>query len=408
MQKFNVYLPINKSFSKGAAKLIETSADGSIQRTRYQISGIASTSCVDRDMEVMSKGCLLKMQDQINKKKLPIFGNHEHNWENMLGYADKAQMIGDDLVITITTTYEDLNPKIHQLAGNLEAGLPLALSIGGKVLDSKDVFNQQAGKKIKVIEDVDLLETSIVGIGANQEAFLASKLSLPEQIAKSLKEEVAVTELEKAAGQAGMTSYGKLGETTPEANCPVCGRPAQLMDRDKDKANYVCSIDGTKFSVSVPTKANEATEAQQPVKPGAKPIDEQVQPVLGKDVKIDKEEMTMATKDAEATAEAKKEAPCHSEDDEYKRFKELMARFKKEAESEAEAKKTEGIATPPGADNAKPQYSIGASKSLDTFMEVKKAFKDNVAVEGLVNQAKPSEEADLSFKSIRKNLLVRK
>ncbi|KKK86698.1 hypothetical protein LCGC14_2760660, partial [marine sediment metagenome] len=143
MDDFRFYLPIEKgAFPSGSyEKIVETTGSGET-RTRYKIKGIASTTTLDRDNEIVSKLCLKKMEKQINSKKLPIFSNHSHDWEDMLAYTNSAVANEKQLEMNILTAYVETHPKVLQLIGDIDAGLPLALSIGGKVLDSRPHKNK--------------------------------------------------------------------------------------------------------------------------------------------------------------------------------------------------------------------------------------------------------------------------
>ena len=182
MQSFQVFIPIQKGEPGQPFKITETMQNGET-RTRYRLKGIASTTSLDRDSERVTRACIEDMVDSIRAKKLPIFGNHQHDWENMLGYANGATALGNELEIDILTAYVETHPKVAQLVSDLEGGLPLGLSVGGKVIEDGKAYEPSLKKEIKLIKKIGLLETSVVGIGSNPDAFL----SLPEQISKSLK-----------------------------------------------------------------------------------------------------------------------------------------------------------------------------------------------------------------------------
>lgn len=481
MQDFRVYIPINKGIvSKTHSQIVETAPTGEI-KTRYRLQGIASTTALDRDSERVSKACMLDMARNIKAKRLPIFGNHQHEWENMLGYADDAEVLDGNMLVKIVTDYVETNPKVSQLIGKLEADMPLGLSIGGKVKDSREVYEPSLGKNIKMIDRIDLLETSIVGIAANPEA----SLSLPDQIAKSLKETETLVkyppagdladkgkeilhrvydeakkkgysderaakiawgavhragykaaneeeidmakEFEdflKSSGLIGISSYGKLGETTEEAMCPECGRPGELRRFEDGTAAYICNYDGTLFTREASTKL-PAVPKNQPAKVPAKTIDQQAQEPLGRAKHFKEEKLKEGvimkahgvSKEAEAEAEARirrKEAeadaearlrrketdseaeeeevskPCkegeaegirrvrhkeaedepepeddfdEDEEEEYKRVIGRLPKYLKRYLKEAEARigKAEGIETTPGGEQAQPKYTIGGS-----------------------------------------------
>ena len=419
MQDFKIYIPMSKGLESVSSPIIESSPNGET-KTRFKFSGIASTSSLDRDRERVSKACMLSMAKKINEKKLPIFGNHEHNWEDMLGFSSSAEVRNDELHIEILTDFAESNPKILQLIGKMNAGMPLGLSIGGKVVKSHDAYEASIKEEIKVIDDVDLLETSIVGIAANPDAFL----SIPAQIAKSLRngfknnsEEINLENVQKSSGQSGIASYGKLGETTIEARCPVCGKPSEFREIANGAALYVCTPCDQRFSVELPRKAEGTEPESQPEKTGANPIDRQDQEVIGRTKSIKNYgkggKMVSLNKGAEGKPADENESnqeDQQEDDNEYKAFKEKVVKVLKELETEA-MQKQEGQTTTPGGENADAKNRIGGSggagsqansKSLQNYDLMKKAIKENLGVEGLTAK-KVEESGDISFKRMKEN-----
>ena len=443
MNDFEICLPIKKSaFATGSfEKLIETTPTGET-RTRFKIKGIASTTATDRDNEIVSQTCLKGMENQINNKKLPIFSNHNHDWENMLGYTNTAKANEKELEIEILTDYIETNPKVMQLIGKVEGSMPIGLSIGGKVKTSHDF---KKGSDLRILDEVELYETSIVGIGANPDAFL----SLPDQIVKSMTKKVnlqnkirkilkerdkgeldlsedkineIIDVVEKNSGQLGMANYGKLGETTPASNCPQCGKPAALRMIENGISHYQCSIDDTSFGVKNPTKEMDGSSQPKanPVNKPFVPIDEQTQSVPGlKSVKekkgdlMEKEEKTKAKEEVKKEAECK-ESGCAEAEDEEKEYSKFL-KFLKRAGSDGVIK-MEGVTTVPGGENSSPQNTLGGSggaatpvhqKSAETAELTKAAFHEEAGAEALSTTAVEKEEK-LDFTSMRRKMLVRK
>ena len=432
MNDFKIYLPIEKgAFATGSyEKIIGTNSTGET-RTQFKIKGIASTTTTDRDNEIVSQTCLKGMENQINNKKLPIFGNHNHDWENMIAFTNIASSDEKQLEMEILTAYAETHPKVLQLIGDLDAGLPLGLSIGGKVKNSHDF---KKGSDLRILDEVELYETSIVGIGANPDAFL----SLPDQIVKSMTKTVnlqnkirnifkerdkgesnlsektineIIDVVEKNSGQLGMENYGKLGETTPESLCQKCGKPADLRMVDSSQSHYHCSIDDLPFSVKLPVKEMDGSEQPKanPVNQPFVPIDEQTQSVLGQK----KEKGDLMEKEQETEVEACNTRKAEAEDDEEKEYSKFL-KFLKRAGSDGVIK-MEGVTTVPGGENANPQNTIGGSggaatpvhqKSAETVELTKAAFHEEAGAEALSTEKVEAEEK-LDFMGMRKKMLVR-
>ena len=164
MNGFNIIIPLQKDSSG-------------------MLTGIASTTSVDRDDEKMSQEALNMMVTDIKAAGVNLFGNHEHNWENTLGVINQAEVVNKEIQIGVTLDDPQTNPKIPMLLNKLRKGIKLGLSVGGNVTSYKWEFDKIAGKKIKVLDEVKIYEVSVVGIPSNSESFL----SLSQAIAKSAK-----------------------------------------------------------------------------------------------------------------------------------------------------------------------------------------------------------------------------
>ena len=160
---FNIILPLNKSI------------------TGDFLTGIASTTSVDRDDERMSDEALRMMVDDIKRQGVNLFSDHEHQWENTLGVINQAELVNNQVQVGITLDDVSTNPKVPMLLNKLHKGIKLGLSVGGNVVSYKWEYSKELNKKIKVLDKVKIYEVSIVGIPSNPESFL----TLPAAIAKS-------------------------------------------------------------------------------------------------------------------------------------------------------------------------------------------------------------------------------
>jgi HK97 family phage prohead protease len=147
------------------------------------LTGIASSGSKDRDDEKMSDQALKMMVTDIKKQGVNLFGNHEHNWENTLGFIKDASLVGDQVKIQVDLDDPLTNPKIPMLLNKLKKGIRLGLSVGGNVVDYKWEYDKELGKKIKVLDKVKIYEVSVVGIPSNPDGIV----DLPVAIAKSIR-----------------------------------------------------------------------------------------------------------------------------------------------------------------------------------------------------------------------------
>ena len=396
MDDLSIFLPLSKGL------MLEDSDDKKTEfvegqtRTKHKLRGVASTTSLDRDNEIVSKECLAKMANSIKLKRLPIFGNHEHGWDNMLGYAYDANVVNDSLVMDIETAFVETNYKAHQLVSGLEAGLPFSLSIGGKVKGAHP--DKLKGKAINVIDDIEFLETSVVGIGANPDAFITLN-----NVSKIFKGEEKMEDVNKSSGQAGINSYGKLGETTPMSMCPNCKMPGEQRGAQDNTNIYFCQHCGKQFSVEGEKREGAvSTPTNNPPSPNTPRVGEEPRLAIEgrKSLELKGDKMGEDVLKASKEAEVSKEAPA--EDEDYKKFKSFYAKLMKELE---------GVSGTPGSANADPKSTIshqgygGAAspvhaKSVKEYESMQKAFVENTGAEGIAKEAPLT--ADVSFESLKK------
>jgi HK97 family phage prohead protease len=173
-KKFNVFLPVDIQVK---------SIEGSTKK-RHVATGTGSTIKKDRQGEKLSEKALSKLESISNEKRIPVFSDHNHSWENTMGYisTSKATEGKWDVAIDLEDPLE--NEKVAKLISKKEHGTPIGLSIGGRVLDSH--YDKSEGTAVRVIDDIELFELSFVGIPANEDGSVIS------YIAKSLEGEVMV------------------------------------------------------------------------------------------------------------------------------------------------------------------------------------------------------------------------
>jgi hypothetical protein len=314
----------------------------------------------------------------------------------MLGYAYDANVVNDSLVMDIETAFVEQNNKAHQLVSSIEAGLPLSLSIGGKVKSAHP--DKHLGKSVNIIDDLEFLETSVVGIGANPDAFITLN-----NVSKIFKGEEKMEEINKSSGQAGMASYGKLGETTPMSMCPTCNMPAEKRGAQDNTNIYFCQKCGKQFSVEGEKREGAiAAPTNNPPSPQTPKVGEEPRLAMEgrKSIELKGDKMgenVLKTSEAEIA----KAAPEEEEEKSYKQFKSFYAKLMKELE---------GVSGTPGSANADPKNTLGGhggaatpvhAKSAKEYESMQKAFVENAGIEGIA-KGMDAPTADVSFSSLKK------
>jgi starvation-inducible DNA-binding protein len=128
----------------------------------------------------------LKSMEETAKQNLTVFLNHNYEVpQDLFGSVQDARIVKRwdqetgqevyDLDIDIRVVSEDENPLAMKTYRAIKRGVKLGLSIGArvaKVQKAKDAM----GEDTYIIDEVSLLESSVVGIPANQRSYLQNAL----------------------------------------------------------------------------------------------------------------------------------------------------------------------------------------------------------------------------------------
>lgn len=153
---------------------------------RMKLHGVASSTTRDLHGDTMEQSALEDMERAANNN-LTIFLNHSYDVpEDVAGSVERASMRlrGADHVgnpnydLDFDILVNDANPRAVKAFEAIERGTKLGLSIGALVPDGGAVRDKKSGTYL--IQHVDLLETSLVGIPANPRSWV-------EYAAKSLR-----------------------------------------------------------------------------------------------------------------------------------------------------------------------------------------------------------------------------
>ncbi len=168
------------------------------------VRGTTSSTIRDLHGDEMTLSALKSMEETA-KKNMTVFLNHNYNVpDDLFGSVTDARIIKRldketgqevyDLDVDVRVVGEDENPLAMKTYRAIKRGVKLGLSIGAKV-DKVSKKKSTDGEDTYVIESVKLLETSVVGIPANQRSYLQNAL-------KSLKhaEQAGEIEITEKAG----------------------------------------------------------------------------------------------------------------------------------------------------------------------------------------------------------------
>ena len=161
---------------------------------------VGTTSSTIRDLhgDEMTLSALKSMEETA-KNNMTVFLNHNYNVpDDIFGSVTDARIVKRfddetgaevyDLDVDVRVVGEDENPLAMKTYRAIKRGVKLGLSIGARV-DKVSKKKGDGGEDTYVIESVRLLETSVVGIPANQRSYLQNAL-------KSLKQAEQAGEIE--------------------------------------------------------------------------------------------------------------------------------------------------------------------------------------------------------------------
>jgi HK97 family phage prohead protease len=154
------------------------------------VTGTTSSTIRDLHGDEMTLSAL-KTMEETAKQNMTVFLNHNYNVpDDLFGSVTDARIIKRfddesgqevyDLDVDVRVVGEDENPLAMKTYRAIKRGVKLGLSIGARV-DKVSKKKGNGGEDTYVIESVKLLETSVVGIPANQRSYLQNAL-------KSLKQ----------------------------------------------------------------------------------------------------------------------------------------------------------------------------------------------------------------------------
>ena len=260
--EFKVYAP---NFEKSVTK------DG-----RRLIRGYASTfGNLDRQNEVVSRAALEGARNDMLENKT-IFMNHNHN-DLPIGRCVGCLLDDKGLLIDVEISNAKFCDDVWTL---ITEGSLNSFSIGGIVLDGHDERGED-GKSYHVIDKLNILETSVVGLPANPESRfeLAKSLSFNSAIAEQIKQK------EESQKMAKLDKQEVLKSEAPNASKEATQEPTKVEEPKEQAAPEVVEKEAVV----------EAPKEETPLEASVE-----------KTVEVVKEEV-VETKPAEVALEAPKE-----------------------------------------------------------------------------------------------------
>ncbi len=134
------------------------------------LKGIASGTWLDRQNDVIHQDFIRKMNESC--KNLPVFVDHKRDSDHMIGQVIRSEG-GPNTFAPVTALekeWSETNPtgnvQVAKLLDRLNKNYKLQYSIGGFLTKAVRVWDEKLQKNIRHIFDGDILEVSVVPIGA--------------------------------------------------------------------------------------------------------------------------------------------------------------------------------------------------------------------------------------------------
>ena len=174
-----------------------------------RVRGTTSSTIVDMHGDEMTLAALRSMEETA-KQNMTVFLNHNYNVpDDLFGSVTDATIVKRfdqetnqdvyDLDIDVRVVGEDENPLAMKTYRAIKRGVKLGLSIGARV-EKVGKRKGEDGKESYVIDNVRLLEASVVGIPANQRSYLQSALKSLRPASNDAHKEAPEVALKAEAG----------------------------------------------------------------------------------------------------------------------------------------------------------------------------------------------------------------
>jgi len=265
---------MNELFKDLTFKVYSSTFEKSTQDGRRLLRGYASTSDLDLEREIISRKALEKAKNDLLKSPT-VFLDHNHSVLTAAGRVIDCVLDDKGLFITVQLSNASYVNDIWILC---QEGVLNSFSIGGIVVDGHDERGED-GKSYHVIDEILILECSIVGIPCNQNAKFSVCKSFNSAIAEQIKQK------EESQKMAKLDKQEVLKSEAPNASKEATQEPIQVEEPKEQAAPEVVEKEDVV----------EAPKAETPLEASVE-----------KTVEVVKEDV-VETKPAEVALEAPKE-----------------------------------------------------------------------------------------------------
>lgn len=219
----------NDLFKDLTFKVYSSTFEKSEKDGKRLIRGYASTSDLDRQQEIISRKALEKAKNDL-LNNTTVFIEHQHSALMACGKVIDCILDEKGLLITVSLSSAKFVDDIFTLC---EEGILNSFSIGGIVVDGHDERGED-GKSYHVIDELLILEVSIVGIPANPSAkFVPIYKSFNSAIAEQIKQK------EESQKMAKLDKQEVLKSEAPNASKEAIQEPTKVVEPKEQAAPEV-------------------------------------------------------------------------------------------------------------------------------------------------------------------------
>lgn len=203
-------------YSRAAVSADSASADS------RSVDVVASTEAID------SHGTILRQNWDLSRfRENPVVLYAHDRHELPIGTASNVRVEAGQLRATLTFSSEALNPQAEQVWLNVKAGVLRGISVGFWPHTVR--FEKQDDKEVLVLDDLELLEISVVPVGSNPETLSEMR---ERAIAERAAPPVITTPIQPSPSPAA----------SAETNSRAAGKDPKTMSEKSENSQFVQAI----------------------------------------------------------------------------------------------------------------------------------------------------------------------
>ena len=193
---------------------------------KYYVTGYISTDEVDRANEIVTKGCMKSMLQQIKAGNVKLDVEHStFTGENDIPVGKIIDAGMDDNGLWVKAEINRHHTKFKSIWNSVQEGFLDAFSIAYNVLDyANEVIN---GSQVTLLKSIELLNVAITGNPVNRGAKMTESFYKSSAYMKNIKGEKMTEEIKEEAPVVKETVDEKIEEKVEEVKKPVVEEAAE-------------------------------------------------------------------------------------------------------------------------------------------------------------------------------------